>query len=150
MRCYPLSSGPSGTFLTVISTLDITCPSTISIQNPGTLTSSTLDYYIDGSQPKFQIIPYTVDNPSCPISTYELFTDKTSNICVPDMICQYLQTATTIDFSVSLVKSTVVATYNFYVKITANGGSIGWASDISATELFTLNVLCGPLTAITF
>jgi hypothetical protein len=48
--------------------------------------------------------------------------------------------------AVVVAKQTTVATYNFYVKITAQGGVIGWASDTGGNELFTLQVICGTST----
>jgi hypothetical protein len=60
MRCY-IGGTPSGAFLTIFSTLNVLCPTSVAIQNPGSLASTTLVYEIDGSLPTFSIISYNTD-----------------------------------------------------------------------------------------
>mgnify|MGYP006118716029 CR=1 FL=1 len=77
--------------------------------------------------------------------TYELY-DSTGSV---------LNTALDlIDDSISKVtariKSTAVNTktsYSFKLKVTAQGGAVFWAN-VGGSEVFTLNIVCGPSTTI--
>lgn len=112
-----MSAGSCGTISTTIS-----YPSSPTVN---LVRSNSID--ISGSNPQITIDKFSNSESRCPITSYDLYSDSAGSTVHPTMKISYATSVLLIYPDVALSLQTTVASYQYYLKVTASGGATIWA-----------------------
>ena len=112
-----MSAGSCGTISTTIS-----YPSSPTVN---LVRSNSID--ISGFNPQITIDKFSNSESRCPITSYDLYSDSAGSTVHPIMKIDYSSSDLSIHPDTALSLQSTLASYQYYLKVTALGGATHWA-----------------------